>query len=374
MRVLVVALASLLAAATAHAECPESDAGCVLQKEGAEALAAKDYAKARAKFDASLATAPSARGYLGLATADEALGDVAAAYENVVDAKRLSDAELAERPNEVDVKARAERIKYLIGDLRARVGLDYLRMPGNEPPYRLVSVQRKGAGNVPDPLRRPIAVAPDQQALAIVLDDGSQSDMFVQVPAGRDATYVIPADRFAVHFLPPPPPLPLPPRPELLKAYSVGIEGTIVSGYSDESTGYGLLASYGYRINPRLMLTIRAGYFTHPSSTNFGLSNEPTTSSFEIPGLVGARYHFADHFYVFAEGGYIFYDRSVSQTMSPGGPTIAGTDEEFGIVCGTLGAGVHSGRFELDLNGLWSTGGPDDSTRVMLTARIRLSP
>ena len=363
----------LMLASTARAECPESDAACVLQKEGAEALAAKDYPKARAKFDASLATTPSARGYLGLATADEALNDVAAAYENVVDAKRMSDAELVDKPADADIKARAERIKYLIGDLRARVGLVYLRLPGNIPAFRLVSVQRKSEGNVPDPLRRPIAVAPDQQALIIVLDDGNKVEMDVEVPAGRDATYVVPAERFALRYGPPPPPLPLPPKPELLKTYSIGIEASLIDGkFQNGGAGYGLFASGGYRLNPRLMLTARVGYIGHGTNDDFTVTGDPSVTAFELPLFVGGRYHFADHFYIFAEVGYILFDREVGPPMA----TVTGTGEDqlFGVAAASAGVGVHTGRFELDVNALWGDGGPEDDARAMLTARVRLSP
>ena len=338
----------LMLASTARAECPESDAACVLQKEGAEALAAKDYPKARAKFDASLATTPSARGYLGLATADEALNDVAAAYENVVDAKRMSDAELVDKPADADIKARAERIKYLIGDLRARVGLVYLRLPGNIPAFRLVSVQRKSEGNVPDPLRRPIAVAPDQQALMRHRPRRRQQ--------GRDGCRG--ARRPRRDLRRPRRAVRAPLRPAAAAA-AAPAEAGAPQDVLDRHRGIAdrrQVPERRRRLRPvrvrRLPLRTRApdagaarvGYIGHGTNDDFTVTGDPSVTAFELPLFVGGRYHFADHFYIFAEVGYILFDREVGPPMA----TVTGTGEEtlFGVAAASAGVGVHTGRFE----------------------------
>jgi hypothetical protein len=368
-----LALVSLLAS-VARAECPESDAGCILEKEGAEAIGAKDWVRARAKFNASLANAPSVRAYLGLATADNALNEPAAAYDAIVDAKRMSDDELADKPGDVDVKARAERIKYLIGDLRAKVGLVYLRLPGNVPPYRVVSVQRKSEGNVPDPFRRPIAVAPDEQALVAVLDDGNKVELDVEVQAGREATYVIPAEKLVYRLQPPPPPLPIPVQPQqpLLRPWAIAIEGMTIQGqFEDGGSGFGLLASGGIRVASRVAVTARLGYITHgDTSTSDAGGNFRTVTSFEIPLFAGGRFYFADNFYLLGEVAYILYDRQLGTTAM-----LRSEDQLFGVVAAELGVGVHASRFEIELGELTSTGGPPgEDNRLMLTARVRLSP
>jgi hypothetical protein len=183
----------LLAVGAARANCPDQAASCVLHEEGVALLLEGKHQQAATKFSAALAAEPSARSYLGYAQAVEALGQIALAYDTMVKAQQMSQAEMkSSGPNNGDVNARAERIKYKLGELRAKIGFAWLRVPEGVQPKRVVSVQREGEGQLSAPFTQWTAVAPGKQVLIATLDDGTRLTVVAQVAAGSQGVVVIP--------------------------------------------------------------------------------------------------------------------------------------------------------------------------------------
>jgi hypothetical protein len=183
----------LLAVGTARASCPDQRASCVLHEEGVALFLEGKHQLAAAKFAAAIAAEPSARSYLGYAQAVEALGQIALAYETMVNAQRLSQAEVKSRgASDGEVKARAERINYKLGEMRAKIGFVWLRVPPGVPPQRVISVQREGEGQLATPFTQWTAVAPGKQVLIATIDDGTKLTVVAQVAAGTQGVVVIP--------------------------------------------------------------------------------------------------------------------------------------------------------------------------------------
>jgi hypothetical protein len=186
--VLVVLLAAGLARA---GNCPDQRASCVLHEEGVTLFLEGKHQLAAAKFAAALAAEPTARSYLGYAQAVEALGQIALAYDTLVKAQVMSQAEVKAGAN-ADVNARAERIKYKLGELRAKIGFAWLRVPPGVQQQRVVAVQREGETQLAAPFSQWIAVTPDKQVLIATIDDGTQLTVVAQVAAGSQGVVVIP--------------------------------------------------------------------------------------------------------------------------------------------------------------------------------------
>lgn len=183
----------VLATGVARANCPDQRASCVLHEEGVALFLEGKHALAAAKFAAALGAEPTARSYLGYAQAVEALGQIALAYDTLVKAQQLSQAEVkASGPKDSDVNARAERIKYKLGELRAKIGFAWLRLPQGVQPQRVVAVQREGEGQLSSPFTQWIAVSPGKQVLIATIDDGTQLTVVAQVAAGSQGVIVIP--------------------------------------------------------------------------------------------------------------------------------------------------------------------------------------
>jgi hypothetical protein len=183
----------LLVGVASANNCPDQRASCVLHEEGVALLLEGKHQQAAVKFSAALGAEPSARSYLGHAQAVEALGQIALAYDSLVKAQALSQAELkAAGPHNSDVNARAERIKYKLGELRAKIAFAWLRLPPGVQPQRVISVQREGEGQLTAPFTQWTAVAPGKQVLIATLDDGTQVTVVAQVGAGSQGVVVIP--------------------------------------------------------------------------------------------------------------------------------------------------------------------------------------
>lgn len=187
-------LVVLLAAGVARAgNCPEQRASCVLHEEGVTLFLEGKHALAAAKFAAALGAEPTARSYLGYAQAVEALGQIALAYDTLVKAQQMSQAEVkATGPKDSEVNARAERIKYKLGELRAKIGFAWLRVPQGVQQQRVVAVQREGEGQLSAPFTQWIAVSPGKQVLIATIDDGTQLTVVAQVAAGSQGVIIIP--------------------------------------------------------------------------------------------------------------------------------------------------------------------------------------
>ena len=91
-------------------------------------------------------------------------------------AQKLSNEELARPggPQDTAVVGRAERIKYKLAELGAKISYAWLRLPEGVPARRLVSVYREGEGDLPSPIGRWVVVAPNRQVLYGPLDDGQR--------------------------------------------------------------------------------------------------------------------------------------------------------------------------------------------------------
>jgi len=176
----------------ARADCTDSDVGCMLQEEARALFAAGRFDDAAAKFKASIAAQPSARAYLGYAQAVEALGKPAFGYEMILEAQRLSDQEVRSTPDDVDVQGRAERIKYKVAELRAKIAVTRLLLPPSVSPDQLLSVHRKDEGDLIDPLNHTIAVAASSQAMTATLRDGRVIEFTATIAAGDEGPTLIP--------------------------------------------------------------------------------------------------------------------------------------------------------------------------------------
>jgi hypothetical protein len=185
-------LVVLLAVGVARANCPDQRASCVLHEEGVALFLEGKHQAAAEKFAAAIAAEPSARSYLGYAQAVEALGQIALAYDTLVKAQQLSQAELKANPKDADATSRGERIKYKLGELRAKIGFAWLRLPQGVPQTRVVAVQREGEGQLATPFTQWTAVAPGKQVLIATIDDGTQVRVEAQVAAGSQGVVVIP--------------------------------------------------------------------------------------------------------------------------------------------------------------------------------------
>lgn len=185
--VLLVALAGI-----AHAdECPETQAGCALQAEGARLLLDGQFRDAATKFTASIAAAPSARAYLGYSQALEGLGDTVLACDAMMIAKRFSDREIAETPDDVVRAARAERIKYKLGELTSKSGVVRITLAPGLDGANVLSVAWPEHGEISDPLGRDVCVQPQQQTLDVTFRDGARTQIDVRARPGTTTTVLV---------------------------------------------------------------------------------------------------------------------------------------------------------------------------------------
>lgn len=378
-------VATLVAAGDARANCPDKRASCVLHEEGVALFLDGKNAEAAAKFAAAIAAEPTARSYLGYAQAVEALGQIALAYDTMVAAQRLSATEVQSTGGkDVEINARAERIKYKLGELRAKIGFVWLRVPDGVAPQRVVSVQREGEGDLARPLAQWTAVAPGHQVMIAKLDDGSKVQLVAEVAAGSQSVVVIP---IAAPARPRPAtvrrpmgvfmPMPKPPPP--IVAYGAFGASILAPGpesrFADgprASSGTGFSALYERRLGQSIGLTTRAEYLFH-GETN-GNSFDPSTktvSGSEILLLGGVRTMGSRTIHGRVGAGFTIYNQ---KTEDVSGITL----EDFSHVYPALelGGGIHLGRLRIQMGALFTSSAGDApvklGTRFMGTIGIDL--
>jgi hypothetical protein len=350
---LVPVLVIALAARGADAGCPDRRASCILHEEGVALFLEGKHEEAAAKFAAAIAAEPTARSYLGYAQAVEALGKIALAYDTMVSAQRLSQGEVQSTGGkDVDVNARAERIKYKLGELRAKIGFVWLRVPEGVPPRRVISVQREGEGDLAQPLTQWTAVAPGRQVLIAKIDDGSKIEVIAEVAAGSQGVVVIPIAAPVRPMVPgrPGPPvgvfMPMPKPEPPINAYfafgasllAPGPENARLLGGDRASSGTGFSAFYERRVAASLGLATRLEYLFHGETDNF--FNQNVVSGSEVIAMAGVRTMSSRTIHGRVGAGFTVY------TQKARGPTV---DEEFSRLYPALelGGGVHLGRLRL---------------------------
>lgn len=389
-----VLIAVLFAAATADAACPDRRASCVLHEEGVELFLQGKHEEAAAKFAAAIAAEPTARSYLGYAQAVEALGQIALAYDTLVAAQRLSQAEVqASGGKEVDVNARAERIKYKLGELRAKIAFVWLRVPNGVPPQRVVAVKRQGEGDLAQPLTQWTAVAPNKQVLIATIDDGTQLEIVANVAAGSQGVVVIPIPAPQPVVQQPPigarPPMPgvympvmrpVPPAPVAYLSFGLsllapGPENFRLLGEGERaSSGYGFSIFYEKRIANGLGLATRFEYANHGAKNGsfFDPADEATeVSAWELVMLAGLRTMGSRTVHGRVGAGVSLF------TQNAEGPNAIGGFEEFtrAYPALELGGGLHLGRLRMQMGLLLTAAGDAEvklGTRFMGTIGIDL--
>jgi hypothetical protein len=345
-RALLVACALLAGTQIASAACPDKRASCVLHEEGVALFIDKKFDLAAAKFAASIAAEPTARSYLGYAQAVEGLGQLALAYDSLAIAQRLSTQEVtASGGKDVDINARAERIKYKLGEMRAKIGFVWLRVPPGVSPSRVVSVQRRGEGDLPKPLEQWTTVVPGRQVLVASLDDGSRIEVVANVTAGGQSVIVIPI-RTASAAKPPVAGRPIaaiyeqpPKKPDPIYNTYLAITGSVLApGPADTSAGSGLGVLYERRLSRTFGLVTRLDLLAHPEKA---LNNVPpqSTKGFEVLALLGMR-TMGRSFHGRAELGTAILSRKLDD-----GIRSLPYDRVYPVVA--LGGGVQLGRFRL---------------------------
>lgn len=391
---LATILCIVLAAKVASAACPDKRASCVLHEEGVALFLEKNYEEAAKKFAAAIAAEPTARSYLGYAQAVEALNQIALAYDTMVAAQRLSAAEVQASPKDPEVVSRQERIKYKLGELRAKIGFVWLRVPQGVPPQRVIAVKREGEGDLAQPLTQWTAVAPGRQVLIAQIDDGTKLEVVAEVAAGSQGVVVIPIRGNAraqpnPNFQPNPNPgggrplaqlympVPKPPSPDYSAYFSIGL--SILVGDPERENfnagpssggGQGFTALYEKKIGSSIGLTTRAEYMFHSANEDF--SNNITVSGSEVLLLVGARTFGSKTLHGRAGVGVSLYSESVEQN---GFDTGAGFTRAYGAF--EIGGGLNLGRVRFQMGILFATppGDPDIpslGTRFMGTFAIDL--
>ncbi len=383
----------ILAAKVASAACPDKRASCVLHEEGVTLFLEKNYEEAAKKFAAAIAAEPSARSYLGYAQAVEALNQIALAYDTMVTAQRLSAAEVQATPKDPEVSSRQERIKYKLGELRAKIGFVWLRLPQGVSPQRVVAVKREGEGDLSQPLTQWTAVAPGRQVLIAQIDDGTKLEVVAEVAAGSQGVVVIPIRGNArlnpnPGFRPNPGggrplgqlymPVPRPPTPDFSAYFSVGLsilvgdparENEAAGGSSGGGSGF--TAIYEKKLGSSMGLATRAEYMFHGKKEDF--INNITVSGSEALFLIGARTFGSKTLHGRAGVGVSLYSESVED--SRGIDTGTGFTRAYGVF--ELGGGLNIGRVRFQMGVLFATPpGQDDipalGTRFMGTFAIDL--
>ncbi len=390
---LATILCIILASKVASAACPDKRASCVLHEEGVTLFLEKNYEEAAKKFAAAIAAEPTARSYLGYAQAVEALNQIALAYDTMVAAQRLSAAEMQANPKDAEVSSRQERIKYKLGELRAKIGFVWLRVPQGVPPQRVVAVKREGEGDLSQPLTQWTAVSPGRQVLIAQIDDGTKLEVIAEVAAGSQGVVVIPIRGNArinpnPGFQPNPGggrplaqlyvPAPRIVTPDFSAYFSVGLsilvgdpERDNMSAGGSSGGGSGFTVMYEKKLASSMGLTTRAEYMFHSQKED--LSNNISVSGSEALFLIGARTFGSKTLHGRAGVGVSLYSERVED--SGGNDTGAGFTRAYGVF--ELGGGLNLGRVRFQMGVLFATPpGEDDipalGTRFMGTFAIDL--
>ncbi len=389
MRVSTI-LCIVLAAKGAEAACPDRRASCVLHEEGVALFLEKNYEEAAKKFAAAIAAEPTARSYLGYAQAVENLNQIALAYDTMVAAQRLSSAEVQANPKDAEVMSRQERIKYKLGELRAKIGFVWLRLPQGVSPQRVVGVKREGEGDLSQPLTQWTAVAPGRQVLIASIDDGTRIEVVAEVAAGSQGVVVIPIrGRVATNPNPGPGPgrplaqlympVPKPPQPDYSAYFAIGLsvltgepERDNVAAGPSSGNGSGFTALYERKLAASFGLTTRFEFMFHGANEDFIGGSNITVKGNETLLLVGARTFGSRTIHGRAGAGVSIYSESVTQN---GFDTGTGFTRAYGVF--ELGGGLNLGRVRFQM-GIMVASPPGDpnipslGTRFMGTFAIDL--
>jgi hypothetical protein len=391
---LATILCILLAAKVASAACPDKRASCVLHEEGVALFLEKNYEEAAKKFAAAIAAEPTARSYLGYAQAVEALNQIALAYDTMVAAQRLSAAEVQANPKDAEVSSRQERIKYKLGELRAKIGFVWLRVPPGVPPQRVVAVKREGEGDLAQPLTQWTAVSPGRQVLIAQIDDGTKLEVVAEVAAGSQGVVVIPIRGGNPNpnrnpgFQPNPGggrplaqlyvPAPKIVTPDYSAYFSVGLSILVGDPERDNQSaggssggGSGFTVLYEKKLASSMGLTTRAEYMFHSEKEDF--NNNINVSGSEALFLVGARTFGSKTLHGRAGVGVSLYSESVKNNF--GVDLDTGFTRAYGVF--ELGGGLNLGRVRFQMGVLFATGPGDPDipslgTRFMGTFAIDL--
>lgn len=366
---------------SAFADCPQgqTQASCSLHDEGVTAFTAGRYDEAATRFRAAIAAGATARSYLGYAQSVEGQGKIALAYETMLVAQKLSNEEMARPggPQDTAIVGRAERIKYKLAELGAKIAYAWIRLPEGVPVRRLVSVYREGEGDLRDPIGRWIVVAPDRQVMFATLDDGQRVQVIAQVAAGAQGTVVIPvpsAPQVAPQPRPVQPPTyqpiyvraepPPPPAPKGPAVMAFALDGSFITRNDDNvAFGLGFGAQFERRLAHRMALVVRGAYIFHPSETSsIDLDGSRTTSATEGLLSAGVRTRSKLPFYAGAEVGALFYTQ---HDESPLGVE----DYEHTYPAFLAGAGVRVGKMHFEIASLLAlnTGDRDLPARFYFT-------
>ena len=379
--ILGVVAALGLAAADARGDCPTGQAACLLREEGVALLANKQYDEAAAKFEASIMAGASARAELGYALALQGAGRLGLAFEAIAEADRLSAWEVRAAPADAEVHARSERIKYVLADLRSRVGFIRVQLPASVAPQQLVAVQRAGR-DVRDP-RAVIAVAPGEKLVAVMLT-GARYESDAPVAAGGEAVWVVPVTGapagparvqpvLVVAHAPPAPPA---------SGMRFGIDLAYLPGSGEAKSAFGPVVHGALIMSPRVALTLRLGYLPHGSFTEGTASGTVTVSGYELTGWTGANIVLSGALYAAIEVGATSLS-ATTDTQDFSGTTTMSTSNTAGYLIYTAGVGLRGTHvdarlgFEGALAGLGQTVGdnqPDLSARLMLSFGVDLYP
>ena len=395
----LITFAMLLASRLAFADCPpgQTPASCALHDEGVAAFTAGKYDEAATKFRAAISAGATARSYLGYSQAVEGQGKIALAYETMLVAQKLSNDELA-TPNgksDAGIVGRAERIKYKLAELGAKIAYVWLRLPQGVSIRRLVSVFREGEGDLQQPIGRWIVVAPEKQILFATLDDGKRVQITAQVAAGSQGTLIIPVPAAQPVQQQPvqqqpvqqpvtlqPQPYPLAPAPgdvpEPKRAKNppntlVAIDAAFIMRNDDNvGVGIGFAGLFEKKLAKPLAVTGRAAYVFHPSkSTESGLTEVVATSANEGLLLAGIRTRSKLPLYASLEVGAMFYERVDTFTTAT-----VDREESYRHTYPTtmLGGGVRIGKvhFEAYMLAVANTGDIDLPTRFFATFGVDL--
>ena len=386
---ILAALLGLLAPGTALADCPpgQTSASCALHDEGVTAFTAGKYDEAATKFRAAIAAGATARSYLGYSQSVEGQGKIALAYETMLVAQKLSNEELAAPGGKQDtaVVGRAERIKYKLAELGAKIAYVWLRLPGGVSIRRLVSVYREGEGDLQQPIGRWIVVAPEKQVLFATLDDGQRVQVVAQVAPGSQGTVVIPVPAAQIQPAQMQPVQPQqvtyqpvspsavdlePPKPSPSPANTIfAIDAAFILGNNEGiGPGLGFAALFEKKLAKRIAITGRGALVFHPSRENDDLVDTTTVSANEGVILVGARTRSKLPLYLSLELGAVLFTRD--ETL------MTGFEDTYSHTYPAVmfGGGVRIGKvhFEAYVLSVANTGDYDLPTRFFATFGVDL--
>jgi hypothetical protein len=353
----------------ASADCPreQTPASCALHDEGVKLLGENDYEGAALKFRAAIAAGPTARTYLGYAQAVEGQGLVALAYETVLLAEQASREEVASKRKDPSIKARAERIKYKVAELGAKVAFVQLKLPPGVEDARLVSVFREREGDLEAPLARWIAVAPERQLLYATFDDGTRTEVVATVAAGSKTTIVIPREVASTRPTPDVRATPATPdpAPRVLPNLRLAASGGVTLDAGEIGIGMGINLTVEHRLAPRIAAVARIGFVYHAFEEDPAPSF--TVTGRELALFAGVRTRAQLPVYVGLEAGLLRYERIESLEDQGDGYTNT-TSHTYPVVLGTLGARL--GRIFIEAGYLIPLG--DDTDQIKVPSRIVL--